>query len=144
LFNHPESGRSKRARVVAKAIELLPTLVVPEPLIGDDVAQWLPPRAAKALHAHGIKTLAALTMRIPRRRRWWVAIPGIGVASARLIEAFFAEHPQLTERARVLVVVDAPDDIVPWERIAVPRDVDGPQGTFRAPRATCTPARRNG
>lgn len=138
LFIHPESERSKHARAVAKAIELLPTLVVPEPLIGDDVAQWLPPRAVKALHAQGIKTLAALTVRIPRRRRWWAALPGLGAAGARQIEAFFAAHPQLTERARALVVVDAPEDIVPWERIVVPHDVDGSQGAFRAPRSTCT------
>lgn len=143
LFNHPESERSKRARAVARAIELLPTLVAPEPMIGDDVAQWLPPRAAKALHAQGIKTLAALTVRIPRRRRWWVAIEGLGGAGARQIEAFFAAHPELTERARALVVVEAPGDIVPWERIAVPHEVDGSQGTYRAPRATCTLSANN-
>ena len=39
-----------------------------------------------------------------------VSIPGLGAASARHIEAFFAAHPQLTERARALVVVDAPED----------------------------------
>ena len=138
LFSHPESERSKHARAVAKAIELLPTLVTPEPLIGDDVGQWLPPRVAKALQAHGIKTLAALTVRVPRRRRWWTAIPGVGAASARQIESFFAAHPQLTERARALVVVDPPQDVVPWERIVVPREVDGSRGTLRAPRATCT------
>jgi site-specific recombinase XerD len=137
LFSHTESERAKRARAVAKAIELLPTLATPEPLIGDDVVQWLPLRAVRALHAQGIKTLAALTVRIPRRRRWWAGIPGLGAAGAREIEAFFAAHPQLTERARALVVVEAPEDIVPWERITVPRDVDGSQGTFRAPRATC-------
>jgi len=46
LFVHAESERATRARAVAKAIALLPTLVPPVPLIGDDVAQWLPPRAA--------------------------------------------------------------------------------------------------
>jgi site-specific recombinase XerD len=105
--------------------------------------QWLPPRAAKALHAHGLKTLAALTVRIPRRRRWWAAIPGLGAASAREIEAFFAAYPQLTERARALVTVAAPQDVVPWERIVVPEEVDGSQGAFRAPRATCTLSANN-
>ncbi|HEX6706064.1 MAG TPA: phage integrase family protein [Albitalea sp.] len=143
VFSHSESERSEHARAAAKAIELLPTLVVPEPLIGDDVTLWLPPRAAKALHAQGIRTLAALTLRVPRRRRWWVAIPGLGAAGARQIETFFAAHPQLTERARALVVVDAPEDIVPWEHIVVPRGVDGSQGTFRAPRATCTLSANN-
>jgi hypothetical protein len=37
-----------------------------------------------------------------------------------------------------LVVVAEPQDIVPWERLAVPHDVDGSRGTFRAPQATCT------
>jgi site-specific recombinase XerD len=138
LISHPESERSKHARAVARAIELLPTLAAPEPLIGDDVGQWLPTRVAQALQARGIKTLAALTVRIPRRRRWWTAIPGVGSASARQIEALFAAHPQLTESARALVVVDPPQDVVPWERIVVPRDIDGSQGTLRAPRATCT------
>jgi site-specific recombinase XerD len=138
LFTHRDSERTRRARAVAKAIELLPTLAMPEPLIGDDVSRWLAPRAAAALQAHGIKTLAALTVRVPRRRRWWAAVPGLGAVGARQVEAFFAAHPHLTERARALVVVDAPEDIVPWERIVVPHEVDGSQGAFRAPRATCT------
>src|SRR5436309_14507020 len=35
LFDHPVSERSKHARAVARAIELLPSLPIPEPLIGD-------------------------------------------------------------------------------------------------------------
>jgi len=143
LFDHPMSERSKRARAVAHAIELLPTLPVPDPLIGDDIAQWLEPRAVRALQAQGIKTLAALTVRIPRRRRWWAAIPGLGAAGARRIEAFFAAHPQLTERARALVPIGDPQNIVPWERLAVPHEVDGSHGTFRAPRSTCTLSANN-
>ena len=104
LFDHPIAGlateRSKYARAVVHAIELLATLSVPEPLIGDDIGQWLEPRAVRALQAQGIKTLAALTVRIPRRRRWWAAISGLGATGARTIEVFFAAHPQLTERAR--------------------------------------------
>lgn len=143
LFSHPDAERTQHARAVARAIELLPALVPPEPLIGDDIVQWLSPRAAKALHAQGIKTLAALTLRIPRRRRWWTAVPGLGEAGARQIEAFFAAHPQLTERARALVAIEAPDDIVPWERIVVPHEVDGSHGAFRAPRTTCTLSANN-
>lgn len=54
---------------MARAIEVLSTLQPPEPLIGDDVARWLDARAARVPQAQGIKTLAALTVRIPRRRR---------------------------------------------------------------------------
>lgn len=137
-FDYPAAERSRHARAVARAIEALPFLPAPAPQIGDDIAQWLDPRAVRALHAHGIKTLAALTVRIPRRRRWWTVVPGLGAAGARKIEVFFAAHPQLTERARALVAVDRPQELVPWERLAVPREVDGSRGTFRAPRSTST------
>jgi site-specific recombinase XerD len=137
LFDHPDSERSRRARDVANAIALLPSLSAPEPMLGDDIGQWLEPRAVKALQAKGIKTLAALTVRIPRRRRWWTAIPGLGKAGARRIEVFFAEHPELTERARALVLKEQDQEIVPWERLAVPEAIDGSQGVFRAPKATC-------
>ena len=90
------------------------------------------------MRAHGITTLATLTVRIPRRRRWWAAIPGLGATAARQIEAFFAAHPQLTERARALVKEPNQNDIVPWERLAVPLELDGSRGAFRAPRTTCT------
>ncbi len=96
-----------------------------------------PPRAATALRTAGIRTLADLTVRVPRRRRWWARIPGLGVASARRIERFFAEHPALTERAHALVVTVPQQDVTPWERLAVPQDVDGSRGKFRAPRAAC-------
>ena len=64
LFAHPASERIKHARPVLRAIELLPSLPASQPLIGDDIDQWLEPRAVQALRAQGIKTLAALTLRI--------------------------------------------------------------------------------
>lgn len=143
VLEHPASERAAHARAVARAMELLPTLSVPQPLIGDDVDRWLSPRTARALQAHGIKTLAALTVRIPRRRRWWAAIPGLGAAGARQVEAFFGEHPELTERARALIRIDQPDDVAPWERLAVPSELDGSRGAFRAPRSTCTLSANN-
>jgi len=138
LLDHPVAERSRHARAVGHAIELLPTLPAPQPLIDDDIALWLQPKAVHALLAQGIKTLAALTVRIPRRRRWWVTIPGLGIRGARRIETFFAAYPELTERARALVVVEDARDIVPWEQLAVPSELDGSRGSFRAPRATCT------
>ena len=124
LFLQPAAARHQHARAVARALELLPTLPEPQPLIGDDIDQWLPPRTVRALRAEGIKTLAALTLRIPRRRRWWSVIPGLGAAGATQVEAFFAAHPELTERARAPLVLDEPRDVVPWERLIVPADVD--------------------
>ncbi len=106
-------------------------------MIGDAVADWFPPRLAAALHAAGIKTLAALTLRVPRRRRWWVSVRGLGLTSAKRVESFFAAHPDLTERARVLVTPAQVGQIAPWETLVVPGDLDGSRGQFRAPKATC-------
>jgi site-specific recombinase XerD len=129
-------GDAAHARAVAQAIETLRTLPPPQPLVGDRVERWLPVRIAAALQAAGIATLAALTVRVPRRRRWWTAVPGLGAAGARQVEAFFAAHPELTERAHALVAAPA-TDLQPWERIALPQDLDGSQGRFRAPRESC-------
>ncbi|MGF6545778.1 phage integrase family protein [Paraburkholderia youngii] len=137
LFDHPVDDRARQAKAVAHAIELLRTARAPEPQITDDVAQWFAPRAVRVLHAHGIRTLADLTVRVPRRRQWWKAVPGLGAASARAIEAFFAAWPALTEKARALIIASRQDELVPWESLQVPHEVDGSEGTFRAPKATC-------
>jgi hypothetical protein len=59
-------------------------------------------------------------------------LDGLGVAGARQVEAFFAAHPALTERARALVTSAAPPDLLPWECLFVPELLDGSQVTFRA------------
>ncbi|AUT76388.1 site-specific integrase [Paraburkholderia hospita] len=138
LLDHPSAAREQHAKAVGHAIDALRTARPPAPRIADDIAHWFAPRAVRVLNAHGITTLADLTVRIPRRRQWWKAVPGLGVASARAIEAFFAAWPALTEKARALVVTRQRNDIVPWEAIRLPHEVDGTAGTFRAPRATCT------
>ncbi|WP_239143014.1 phage integrase family protein [Variovorax sp. WS11] len=88
------------AKAAATAIETLRGIPPPQPLIGDAVDRWLPVGLLGVLHAAGIRTLADLTLRVPRRRRWWASIGGLGPAGARHIEAFFAQHPAFTERAR--------------------------------------------
>ncbi|SPC24405.1 Phage integrase family protein (fragment) [Cupriavidus oxalaticus] len=138
LFAHGAAERVGRAKAIHQAVDLLRRLPPPEPQVSDDIGQWLPARAVGALRAHGIETLADLTVRIPRRRRWWTVVPGLGPASARRIEAFFAEHRQLTERARALIAVTDRGEIVPWEQLRLPHEVDGSSGAFRAPRQTCT------
>ena len=143
LFEHPEGERARHARAVARAIDVLRDTPTPVPLIGDDVERWLSPRVAGALHAQGIKTLAALTVRIPRRRRWWASIPGIGATGAHHVEAFFAAHPDLTERARALVATSSPQRITSWDSLQTPKEIDGSQGTFRAPRASCALSANN-
>lgn len=136
-FQHPEGERRQHAKAVAKIISVLPSIPPQEPLIGDEIDRWLPARAVSALKAQGITTLAALTLRVPRRRRWWVSVPGLGAESARRVEQFFAEHPALTERARSLVVTEHSSSIVPWELLVVPHEVDGSHGLLRAPKASC-------
>lgn len=121
----------------SKAESRARNLPAPMPLITDTIDLWLPPRIVEALHAHGIRTLADLTVWIPRRRCWWSAIAGLGVAGARRIEAFFAAHPALSERARALIVAAPSGGIVPWEQLRVPHEVDGSRGQFRAPRTAC-------
>ncbi|GAB7541920.1 hypothetical protein CS8_015830 [Cupriavidus sp. 8B] len=69
---------------------------------------------ASALRAHGIETLADLTVRMPRRRRWWAIVSGLGPASARQVEDFFAQHPRLTARAHAPIAVVDCGVIVPW------------------------------
>lgn len=136
LFLHRAEGRLGQERAAAHAIEVLRHLPRPEPAITDPVEFWLPARTAAALQRAGMKTLADLTVRVPRRKRWWATVPGVGAVAARRVEAFFAEHPDLTARAQALVAMPAPI-AKPWESLVVPADVDGSQGTFRAPRATC-------
>ncbi|MGN7103332.1 phage integrase family protein [Ralstonia holmesii] len=137
LFEIQAAERARQGRAANQAIELLRTLPLPAPLISDDVELWLDARAVAALRAAGIDTLADLTVRVPRRRRWWAVIPGLGKASARRIEAFFAEHPRLTERARALIAEQVRGVVMPWEQLRLPAEVDGSQGQFRAPRETC-------
>src|SRR5579859_4842013 len=138
VFTHPDGERLQEASAVADAIEVLRHARMPTPQISDDIGIWLPARAVTTLRAHGISTLADLTVRIPRRRQWWKSIPGLGHASARRIEAFFAAHPALTERARALIAISPTSGIVPWEQLRLPHEVDGSAGAYRAPRATCT------
>ncbi|WP_018312817.1 phage integrase family protein, partial [Cupriavidus sp. UYPR2.512] len=137
-FQHAPEERLEWAGVAGQAIRLLPTLPVPLPEISDSVDQWLTPRTVRALQKHGIRTLSELTVRIPRRRGWWKVIDGLGMTGARQVEAFFAEYPHLTERARALITIAQPHGIVPWEQLCLPREVDGSRGSFRAPREACT------
>ncbi|CAN5475763.1 phage integrase family protein [soil metagenome] len=138
LLNHPDSEREKLAKAVLQAVEVLRHAPVVFPRVTDDVQKWLAPRMARALRAGGIKTLADLSVRIPRRRLWWTGIAGLGAVGARQIEAFFASHPQLTERARALAPMQAATDVVPWEVLRLPQQLDGTQGAFRSPKSACT------
>lgn len=120
---------------VVDQIRLLPSQA---PELGDPVERWLPQRVATLLRPHRIRTLADLTLRVPRRRGWADAFPGLGAAMAAQVEAFFAANPDLTARARALVdEAFGPSEIVPLERQRVRAELDGSQGRYRAPAQTC-------
>jgi site-specific recombinase XerD len=136
-LRHPEAERDAHAKAATHAIETLRHAQRSIPEIVDPVDRWFSPRAVRALQAFGIVTLADLTVRIPRRRQWWRAIPDLGAAAARDIEAFFAAYPALTEHARGLIATEPRGIVVPWENLKLPHEVDGSAGTFRAPIATC-------
>ncbi|BEU23247.1 phage integrase family protein [Paraburkholderia caribensis] len=138
ILEAPGRTQTRRAKTVPDAIEELRHAVPPEAQVSDPVECWFPGRVARVLQEKGITTLADLTVRIPRRKQWWKVIPGLGVTNAKRIEAFFASHPGLTERARALITERIAGSVVPWEVLQLPREVDGTEGTFRAPRATCT------
>ncbi|WP_080647946.1 site-specific integrase [Variovorax atrisoli] len=137
LFMHPPSERHKHVRNVMTAIESLRGLEVPQPLVTDPIDRWLPARLAKPMQACQLHTFADLTIRVPRRRRWWITIPGLGAVGAKRVESFFAEHPSLTAAARSLLPAAISLDVVPLERLCVPGEFDGSHGTFRALRETC-------
>jgi len=137
LFEHSSNERKHRAKPIANAIDQLRRARVPQPMVTDHVEKWLTPRAVKCLQAVDIHTLAELTVRVPRRRRWWTQIPGLGPATARTIQAFFDEYSELTERARALIPSRETGGIAPWEYLELPEQLDGSAGKNRASPNTC-------
>jgi len=134
---------SRRAAKIASAIDELRTAQAKAPFIGDGVGEWLTARTATALEAAGIKTLAALAVRMTRRRQWWTEVSGLGLAGARRVEAFFGDHPELAERSEAVVAAPATSGVVPWESLQLPGALDGSAGQFRAPIVGCTLTARN-
>lgn len=122
---------------MARAIEVMRTLPDPTPALVDDVALWMPKRAASALHAIGIRTLGDVATRFLHRKRWWSKIPGLGAASAARLEALLKQQPSLLKRAGELAVRPVAETM-PLEHLVVPLEIDGSAGAFRAPVHTCT------
>lgn len=130
----PHAASARDALLAAESLRLTP---VARPLITDAAEQWLPKRSVRALKACGIKTLADLTVRVPRRRQWWRSVPGLGAVGATSIEAFFARYPELTERARSLVPVASHQLVGLYAGLLVSKELDGSCGVLRAPTGTC-------
>ncbi len=73
------------------------------------------------------------------RRRWWKPVPGLGATGAQAVTAWLDTHPELAGRAARVVQHSQPSSqLLPaWSLAALPADLDGSQGRFRAPRETC-------
>jgi site-specific recombinase XerD len=138
LFEVSEGARTSVADAAILGMDILRNLDIPNPQIYDEIDRWLSPASVAALKAIKIATLADLTVRIPRRKQWWVVVPGLGVAGAKKIELFFAEHPDLTRRAHQLITVSEDRQIVPWELLRVPSALSGARGKFRTSEGSST------
>jgi len=122
------------AQRLQRALDDLGRSRAPTPQITDSVEIWFEPRIVRALQAHSIRTLADLTVRVPRLKGWWRKVVGLGATSARKVEALFAAHPELTQQARALVRFEH-DELIPWERLSVPQELDGSRAASSARRA---------
>lgn len=134
--------RSRVAKAVPAAIETLRAVRPPVPTVSDEVAQWLPARIAIPLRKSGVQTLSELALRIASNRTWWKSLSGIGRTGATQAERFLHAHPSLAHAAAGTTVIASPE-LVPWEHLRTPRDLDGSQGTFRAPCSTCVLAAKD-
>jgi site-specific recombinase XerD len=145
LFTHPAADRVRHAAQVITALDVLRTTPIPAPQPADPVNRWLPPRIVHALAAAGVDSFADLLVRMAHRPGWWRTMPGLGRQGAHLVEAFIAAHPDLTRRAATLAPYEAAiAQLAPrWFLDALPADLDGSQGRFRAPRDTCGLAATN-
>ncbi|TDN63943.1 phage integrase family protein [Paraburkholderia sp. BL10I2N1] len=145
LFTQPAAGRTQCAARVVAALDALRATAVAAPQPADAVARWLAPRTARALDAAGIGTLAELLLFVPRLRRWWKRMPGLGTTGAQAVTAWLDAHPELTRRAaQVMTASPGTGQLVPvWSLASLPAALDGSQGRYRAPRETCGLAATN-
>lgn len=124
---------SRRLQV---ALDDLAQTPVATPSIDDLIEHWLDARTVKVLSAQRIRTFGELTQQVPRLKRWWRAVPGLGERGARRVEGFFSAHPTLTAQARALISAEQ-GELIPWERLKAPTALDGSRGAYRAPVRSC-------
>jgi integrase len=155
-YGAASAGQSRRRRLIAKqldALRWLEELAVQPPRAHDPVASWLNPELAAHLEAAGLPTLGRLVERINGIGfRWWAGIDAIGASKAVRIVSWLRAHqasigtpigehveilrsraqPQLLQR-----VVPKATAIVPLDKLLVPRELDGSNGRYRLPQASC-------
>lgn len=133
-----------------RALDALESVLVLPPTVRDPPSAWFDPRVARRLEGAGLATIGQLVDWINMKGYgWWQPIPKIGKVAAGHMAAWLtansdplgvrlsarAETPNralvavLRERARPMA------DIAPLERLAVPSEFNGQQGTNRVPGA---------
>jgi len=149
---HPGTvAERRRARLVERQLALIKDLeplatVALGPACPLDV--WCPPTLARRFANAGLVLTAELVERVASLPRWWTGLPGVGVAKAARIETFLAPAFEVVREARgrrsgfVSQVPPRPAlprlAVVPLERFALPRALDGREGRFRVPAEHCT------
>lgn len=129
------------------------------PRADDGVRAWLPFDLAVRLEHAGMVTLRLLVERINGvGRNWHAPVRAVGAGKAdRVVSIMRAFHastglrigahvldPRSSLDAETLqLVVPASTAVVPLEKFVVPRDLDGSNGRFRAPRYQCQLAAEN-
>jgi site-specific recombinase XerD len=158
LEAYPTIGnqQKRRAKLMVRQLEALrwlEELAAQPPGAGDPIASWISPDLARHLQAVGLFTLRQLVTHINGiGKRWYCSIAAVGPLKAKRIEDWLRAHEMsigLALGRHVVVarkklyrhelarVVPRQTGIVPIDKLIVPADLDGSQGTFRAAREHC-------
>ena len=158
LEAYPTIGnqQKRRAKLMARQLEALrwlEELAAQPPGAGDPIASWISPDLARHLQAVGLFTLRQLVTHINGiGKRWYCSIAAVGPLKAKRIEDWLRAHEisiglalgrhvavarKKLYRHELARVVPRQTGIVPIEKLIVPVELDGSQGTFRAAREHC-------
>jgi site-specific recombinase XerD len=139
LFAVPAVSRTQYAAQVAAAIDALRVIAVAAPQPADAIHQWLVSRTARALESVGVRSLGELMVYMQRRRRWWQQVPGLGETGARAVAKWLDGQPEMMRRAaQVAERMHSVEQLLPVLSLAaLPTNLDGSHGRYRAPPETC-------
>jgi site-specific recombinase XerD len=155
-YGSANRNQSRRTRLIAKQLEALlwlENLVAQVPQSQDAVRMWLNPDLARHLERAGIFTLSELAQRINGiGRRWCAGIKGIGLKKGERIVEWMRVHESgiglvlgahivnkrsVLTRTELDAVVPKATSVVPLEKLLIPPELNGRDGTYRAPLPLC-------
>jgi site-specific recombinase XerD len=147
-------ARAAALREQLAALASLTTLLAVAPALADGLDTWLAPTLHASLHGAGISTVRDLADFVDQHgHRWWRRVPGVGADRAQRLLAWLAPlveqlgrplapaalhpaHHLVLARAAQLAPLDPLRQlrygIVPLQRLAVPPELSGRRGVFRA------------